>query len=345
MSFYRLIDMVFNRTLFVYENHAKAMQQLRLLDRVRGAIRVRQYSHSTEKVYVAWIRRYILFHGKRHPAELEKLEVEAFLSYLAVSRKVSPATQNQALQAILFLYRIVLEIELPWLDDVIRAKPKRRLPVVLNKNEVKLLLENIVSAHCLSVGLLYGAGLRVSECLKLRVGDLDLSRRTIRVHSGKGGKDRMTILPESLVDLLTAHLGCIKNLHDQDLLLGMGRAQLPVSLQRKFGKSSQRFFWQYVFPSQLISKDPRDEKNCYRWHIHQATVRKAIAQASCRAGINKRITCHTLRHSFATHLLESGTDIRTIQQLLGHKDVKTTMIYTHVAKRGALGAVSPFDEL
>ena len=321
------------------------MTGTRLLDRVRRAVRVRQYSVSTEKAYIAWIRRFIFFHGKRHPAEMGKLEVEAFLSHLAINRAVSPSTQNQALQAILFLYRNVLQIELPWMDDVIRAKPKKRLPVVLSQNEIRVLLENVPAPHRISVGLLYGSGLRVSECLSLRVCDLDFSRLTIGVHSGKGGKDRITILPENIVNMLRTHLVIVKNQHDQDLSLGMGSAQLPAALQNKLGKSSHRFYWQYVFPSQGISNDPRNESSIGRWHVHPATVRKAIMTASDRAGINKRITCHTLRHSFATHLLESGTDIRTIQQLLGHKDVRTTMIYTHVISRGALGAKSPLDML
>lgn len=321
------------------------MTGVRLLDRVRHAVRLRQYSLSTEKVYIGWIRRFILFHGKRHPAEMNKHEVEAFLTHLAVNRAVSPSTQNQALQAILFLYKNVLEIELPWMDDVVRAKPKRRLPVVLSQEEIKTLLEHVPAPHRLSVGLLYGAGLRVSECLRLRVGDLDFSRLTIRVHSGKGGKDRLTIMPENAVNMLRAHLVVVKNQHDRDLSLGLGSAQLPVALQRKLGKSSQRFYWQYVFPSQGIANDTRDESISSRWHVHPATIRKAVTLASDRAGINKRITCHTLRHSFATHLLESGTDIRTIQQLLGHKDVKTTMIYTHVVSRGTLGAVSPLDTI
>ncbi len=321
------------------------MTKTRLLDRVRQAIRVRQYSLSTEKVYVAWVRRYILFHGKRHPVEMGKQEIEAFLTHLAINRSVSPATQNQALQAILFLYRAVLEVELPWLDDVIRAKPKRRLPVVLSLDEIRALLNNVASSQRLPVGLLYGSGLRVSECLRLRVGDIDFSRHMIRVHSGKGGKDRITILPENLIGMLTAHLEFVKNLHGRDLSLGMGQAKLPIPLQRKLGKSSRRFYWQYVFPSRNLSRDPRGRKNIYRWHVHPATTRKAIALAAGDADINKRVTCHTLRHSFATHLLESGTDIRTIQQLLGHRDVKTTMIYTHVVERGALGAVSPLDRL
>ena len=319
------------------------MPQVRLFDRIRDAIRIRQYSMATEKAYLAWVRRYILFHNKRHPAEMEKLEIEAFLTNLAVNRAVSPATQNQALQAILFLYRNVLEIELPWLDDIIRAKPKRRIPVVLNRKEVVALLKNVLPAHHLATSLLYGSGLRVSECLRLRVGDLDFSRRTVRVLAGKGGKDRVTVLPDNLVEALTHQLACIKRLHEGDLSLGLGYDRLPFALHRKLSKSSRRFYWQYIFPSTKFSEDPRQKDIKYRWHTHPGTVRKALIFASDKAGINKRVTCHTLRHSFATHLLESGTDIRTIQQLLGHKDVITTMIYTHVVKRGALGARSPLD--
>ena len=221
---------------------------MRLLDRVREAIRVRHYSLGTEKVYVAWIRRFILFHDKRHPAEMGKHEVEAFLSYLAARRKVSPATQNQALQALLFLYRHVLEIELPWLDDVIRAKPKRRLPVVLSPDEVRDVLADIAPAASLPASLMYGAGLRVMECLRLRVGDLDFHERTIRVHAGKGGKDRMTILPDNLAERLRAQVESVSMLHQQDLAAGLGAARLPLALRHKLGKFSRRLYWQFVFP-------------------------------------------------------------------------------------------------
>ncbi len=319
------------------------MADIRLLDRVRNAIRLRQYSIATERAYVSWIRRFILFHNKRHPSEMGKSDIEAFLTHLAVNRAVSPSTQNQALQAILFLYLQVLEAELPWLDDVVRAKPKRRVPVVLSREEVSSLLKNMSVTQRLPTSLMYGAGLRVMECLRLRVGDLDFTRHTIRVHGGKGGKDRITILPDNLEDSLTAQLACVRNEHRRDLANELGWAKLPLALRRKLGKSSQRFYWQYIFPSKNISTDPRDSDMQYRWHIHPSTTRKAIAVSALKSGINKRVTCHTLRHSFATHLLESGTDIRTIQQLLGHKDVKTTMIYTHVVARGTLGARSPLD--
>lgn len=320
------------------------MMKTRLLDRMRAAIRVRQYSLATEKAYVSWIRRFILFHGKRHPAEMGKDEIEAFLTHLAVKRAVSPATQNQALQAILFLYQQVLQIELPWLDDVIRAKPKRRVPVVMSRSEAQSLIMNISPSRRLPAALMYGAGLRVTECLRLRVGDLDFSRHTIRVHAGKGGKDRITLLPQSLDGALSAQVAWVRSVHQRDIEIGLGYAKLPIALRRKLGKTSRRFYWQYLFPSRQISSDPREPEARYRWHFHASTIRKAITDAADKAGIEKRITCHTLRHSFATHLLESGADIRTIQQLLGHKDLKTTMIYTHVVARGAYGAISPLDQ-
>lgn len=316
---------------------------MRLLDRARELIRVRQYSIATEKVYLEWMKRFILFHGKRHPAEMGKLEVESFLTHLAVNRAVSPATQNQALQALLFLYRQVLEVELPWLQDVVRAKPKRRLPVVLSTKEVRDLLSRMPAHLKLPASLMYGSGLRVTECLRLRVGDLDFSRHTVRIHAGKGGKDRVTVLPDNLENALHEQIAWVSILHQRDLDEGFGFASLPQALQVKLGKSSSRLYWQYLFPSGARSEDPRNLGMCCRWHVHVTTIRKAIAAAAQAAAIPKRVTCHTLRHSFATHLLESGTDIRTIQSLLGHSNVNTTMIYTHVVNRGALGARSPLD--
>jgi integron integrase len=319
------------------------MSKPRLLERVRNAIRVRQYSMATEKVYLGWIVRFIMFHHKRHPAEMAKAEIEAFLTYLAVKRKVSPSTQNQALQALLFLYRQVLEVELPWMDEVVRAKPKMGVPVVLSRTEVRLLLENMPPSRHLAASLMYGAGLRVTECLRLRVGDLDFSRHTIRIHSGKGGKDRVTVLPDNLEKALVTQIAYVRILHDRDIATGLGFARLPNALQQKLGKASLRFYWQYLFPSPQLSEDPREQGAVRRWHIHTTTMRKAVGFAAGKACISKRVTCHTLRHSFATHLLEAGTDIRTIQQLLGHNDLRTTMIYTHVVERGALGARSPLD--
>ena len=320
------------------------MSSVRLLDRVRAAIRVRQYSYATEKAYTDWVRRFILFHNKQHPAELGKEAIEAFLTHLAVVRGVAPGTQNQALQALLFLYRQVLEIELPWLDQVVRAKPQRRMPVVLSRAETLRLLAAAPPRQALPLALLYGAGLRTAECLALRAGDVDFSRATLRIHAGKGGKDRMSMLPEQLAAALKRQMARVRLLHQEDLERGHGQARLPRALQRKLGKATQRFRWQYLFPSELRSEDPQDPGHFYRWHVHPSTLRKALARARQRAGIDKRVTCHTLRHSFATHLLEAGTDIRTIQQLLGHSDLRTTMIYTHVVRRGACGALSPLDQ-
>lgn len=320
------------------------MSQGRLLDRIRAAIRVRQYSLATEKAYVDWAKRFILFHRKRHPGEMGKEELEAFLTQFAVNRGVSPSTQNQALQALLFLYRQVLEIDLPWLEDVVRAKPTRRIPMVLDRTEVAQLLAGVTVNQKLPASLLYGSGLRLMECLRLRICDLDFARHTIRVHAGKGGKDRVTVLPEHLMTGLRRQVDAVRLLHEADLEEGYGETKLPQALRRKLGKSSRQFMWQFLFPSGNRSADPREPGDIYRWHIHPSTVRRAVTQASRRAGIHKRVTCHTLRHSFATHLLESGTDIRTIQQLLGHKDVRTTMIYTHVVNRGALGAISLLDK-
>lgn len=314
-----------------------------LLTETRNAIRLRQFSLSTERAYLNWIRRLIRFHHPNHPRALGKKGIEQFLTHLAVDRDVSPSTQNQALQAILFLYREVLEVELPWLDDVVRAKPKRRLPVVLSREEALALLGETRGEARLPIHLLYGSGLRAMECLRLRIGDLDLSRQTIRIHSGKGGKDRVTVLPVGLMDEVKSHIEWVRHLHRKDLAAGMGEAPFPAALQRKFGTSSKRFHWQFLFPSQKVSRDPRARRCSGRWHIHASTLRRAVSAAAREAGVRKRVTCHTLRHSFATHLLESGTDIRTIQNLLGHSSVHTTMIYTHVVKRGAMGVISPLD--
>jgi integron integrase len=319
------------------------LHQPRLLERMRETLRVHQYSLATEVNYMQWVRRFILFHNKRHPNTMGKAEVEAYLTHLAVRRQVSPSTQNQALAAILFLYRKVLEIELPWLEDVVRAKPRRRVPVVLNVCEVESLLRECRPTQQLAVSLLYGSGLRLMECVRLRVGDLDFHRLTVRIHAGKGGKDRVTVLPDRLVTALRAQIAFVHKVHQNDLEKGYGASKFPVALRRKLGLASKRFHWQFLFPATGISEDPRRPGQYFRWHIHPSAVRKAVTDAAIAADIHKRATCHTLRHSFATHLLESGTDIRTIQQLLGHSSLNTTMIYTHVVKRGALGARSPLD--
>jgi len=315
-----------------------------LIDETRNAIRLRQYSIATERVYVQWIRRLIRYHRDKHPRELGKEDIESFLSYLAVGRKVSPATQNQALQAILFLYRTVLEVELPWIDDVVRAKPRRRVPVVLSKLEVQKMLGLCRGEARLSAHLLYASGLRAMESIRLRVGDINIDQQTIRVHCGKGGKDRVTVLPQNLIREIQDQLTWVRHLHRRDLASGFGEALLPQAFHKKIGKASKHICWQYLFPSQRITKDPRRLGRSARAHIHASTLRRTVSNAAVQAGIEKRVTCHTLRHSFATHLLEGGTDIRTIQRLLGHSHLDTTMIYTHVINRGAMGVISPFDQ-
>lgn len=317
----------------------------KLLDQLRDAIRVRHYSLQTEKAYVHWTKRFILFHDKRHPNELGKQAIEAFLTDLAVSRQVSASTQNQALNAILFLYRQVLNVEPPWIENVVRAKRSRNLPVVLSKAEVSLLLANTSKSYWLIAALLYGSGLRCSEALRLRLCDIDFSRRVIKVHRGKGAKDRVTLLPENLISALKKQHSYVIALHTADCEQGHGYAHLPLALQRKLGKSTRDKCWQYLFPSQQLSIDPRDNQFTARHHIHETSLRRAIKAAARQADLSKRITTHTLRHCFATHLLESGTDIRTIQELLGHRSVETTMIYTHIVKRGHLGAISPLEQL
>lgn len=317
----------------------------KLLNQVRNTLRVHHYAMKTEKAYVHWIKRYIYFHKLRHPTEMGKKELEAFLTWLAVTRKVSPSTQNQALQALLFLYRRVLEIDLPWLDDVIRAKPQQRVPVVLSRAEVSLILDALSGQNKLIGRLLYGSGMRLMECLRLRIMNVDTRRLTITVYSGKGGKDRVTILPDSLVAEIEAQINRVKLLHRRDIAMGFGGVFIPLALSRKYPKARYELKWQYLFPSTRLATDPRSPGKKQRHHLHDTAMQKAMRQAVILSGISKRASSHTLRHCFATHLLESGSDIRTIQQLLGHKDVSTTMIYTHVVNRGALGACSPLDRL
>jgi integron integrase len=314
-----------------------------LLDEVRNTLRVHHYAVKTEKAYVQWVKRFILFHLKRHPLDMGKVEVEQFLTWLAVNRKVAPSTQNQALQAILFLYRKVLNTELPWMDDVVRAKSKRRIPVVLSRQEVAAVLAALVGQNQLIGKLLYGSGLRLMECLRLRIIALDLDRQSITVHAGKGGKDRVTILPQSLLVDIRNQMQRVRLLHRSDLAVGYSGASMPAALRRKYPTAAHEFRWQYLFPSKRLSLDPRGREQLCRHHVMDSSMQKAMRQAVRLADINKRASCHTLRHSFATHLLESGMDIRTIQDLLGHKDVSTTMIYTHVVNRGAFGARSPLD--
>jgi len=314
----------------------------RLLDQVRDAIRRKHYSIRTEEAYVSWIKRFILFHNKRHPREMGAPEIEAFLTHLAVERRVAASTQNQALSAILFLYREVLGIDLDLPLRAIRAKRPRRLPTVLTHEEALRVIAALSGAHQLMAKLLYGSGLRLMECVRLRVKDLDFDQHLIVVRDGKGAKDRITVLPESLIDPLQEHLQRVRLIHQQDLAAGYGEVYLPYALARKYPNAPREWIWQYVFPSDRISTDPRTGLT-RRHHIDPSTLQKAVRKAVKLAGIDKHVTCHTFRHSFATHLLEAGYDIRTVQELLGHKDVKTTMIYTHVLNRGGLAVRSPLD--
>jgi integron integrase len=317
-------------------------QSPRLLDRLRAEIRLRHYSIRTEETYVDWARRFILFHGKRHPKDMGSQEVTAFLSHLASERNVSASTQNQAKSALLFLYREVLDIELPWLDEVIAAKTPRRLPVVLTQTEVRRLLNETSGTMGLVVSLLYGTGMRLLEGLRLRVKDVEFTRREIIIREGKGNKDRVTVLPENLILPLKAHLEKVKALHERDLEAGFGEVYLPDALAVKYPNAARTCGWQYVFPSVVRSVDPRSGVE-RRHHFYEASVQRAVREAAKLANIHKPVTPHVLRHSFATHLLQAGYDIRTVQELLGHKDVATTMIYTHVLNKGGRGVVSPLD--
>ena len=314
----------------------------KLLDRVREAIRLKHYSIRTEESYVSWIRRYILFHNKRHPLEMGVPEIQAFLTHLAVDRKVAASTQNQALSALLFLYREVLKKDLDGPIDALRASKPRRLPTVLTREEVRRVITQLSGTHQLMAKLLYGSGLRLTECLRLRVKDIDFAQRAIIVHDGKGQEDRVTILPDSVIAPLQEHLQRVKCLHEEDLAKGYGAVYLPFALERKYPNAHREWIWQYAFPAAKLSNDPRSGV-IRRHHIHESSLQKAVRETARRAGINKPVSCHTFRHSFATHLLEDGYDIRTVQELLGHKDVKTTMIYTHVLKRGGLAVRSPLD--
>jgi integron integrase len=316
----------------------------RLLDRVRAAIRTKHYSIRTEQAYVDWIRRFILFHDKRHPIEMGKAEMESFLTHLAVNRNVAASTQNQALSALLFLYRDVLAREMPWLDNVTRAKKPSRLPVVLTHAEVVRLLKLLSGTKWLMASLLYGSGLRLLECLRLRVHDIDIERRQIMVRNGKGGKDRATVLPDPLIESLRRQIEQVRIIHEIDISEGFGEVYLPFALERKYPSAAKAPGWQYLFPADKRARDPRGGK-IRRHHLGENVLQRAIKQAVRDAGIRKPASCHSLRHSFATHLLERGQDIRTVQELLGHKDIRTTQIYTHVMGRGALGVKSPLESL
>src|SRR5690606_6885810 len=321
---------------------AKEPRAPRLFDEVRRKLRVHHYSLRTERAYLGWIRRFILANGRRHPRAMGGREVEHFLTTLAVDGKVSASTQNQALSALLFLYRQVLEIKLPWMEDIVRAKRPARLPVVLSQSQVASLLACMDGRTALVARLLYGTGMRLMEGLRLRVKDVDFSRNEILVRNGKGGRDRRTLLPASLVAPLQEEVERARVLQRDELDAGFGEVGLPHALARKYPSAAREFAGQYVFPALRLSVDPHDGST-RRHHLDDATLSRAIRRARLRAGIDKPVSAHTLRHSFATHLLEAGYDIRTIQELLGHKDVATTQIYTHVLNRGGRGVLSPLD--
>jgi integron integrase len=316
----------------------------KFLDLIRDQIRLRHLSLSTETAYVDWARRFILFHGKRHPKDMGALEVEAFLTHLARERRVSASTQNQAKAALLFVYKHVLGIQLPWLNEIVQASTHRKLPIVLTTREVSLLLDELNGTVGLFVQLLYGTGMRLMEGLRLRVQDIDLERFEITIREGKGRKDRVTMLPELLVPPLQTQLRNARQFHEADLAKGKGDVELPDAFARKSPRAAKAWNWQWIFPSGNLSIDPRSGVE-RRHHLHPETIEKAIRRAAQRAGLPKRVTPHTLRHSFATHLLQAGQDIRTVQELLGHKSVETTMIYTHVLNRGGHGVASPLDRM
>ncbi len=319
-----------------------AASEPRLLDQIRNRIRLKHYSIRTEETYVEWVRRFVLFHGKRHPREMGAAEVEAFLTHLAVHGRVSSSTQNQAKSGLLFLYKEVLGQELPWLDNIENARRPERLPVVLTREEVDALLAGVDGTPGLILRLLYGTGMRILECLRLRVKDINFPKREIIIREGKGFKDRVTMLPESLAVPLQAHLARVERLHASDLAEGYGEVYLPYALERKYPNAAREWGWQYVFPSARRSVDPRSGA-IRRHHADDKNIQRTMHRAVRSARIAKPATPHTLRHSFATHLLEDGYDIRTVQELLGHADVSTTMIYTHVLNRGGRAVRSPLD--
>jgi integron integrase len=319
-------------------------QKPKLLDQVRQAIRTRHYSYRTEKAYVHWIKRFVFFHNKRHPAEMGEAEIGWFLSSLATDSHVSASTQNQALNALLFLYREILKKDIGYVNGVVRAKRPHRLPVVLTRQEIRSILGLLNGSDWLMAMLLYGAGLRLMECLRLRVKDVDFTSNQIVVRAGKGDKDRRTMLPAAVKEPLTKYLEAIKRLHQRDIERGLGRVTLPNALERKYPNAGKEWGWQWLFPATSHFTDKvTGEKR--RHHLHESVLQKAVKEAVRKSGVSKPASPHTFRHSFATHLLEDGYDIRTVQELLGHRDVSTTMIYTHVLNRGGKGVFSPADRL
>lgn len=323
-------------------NTDRIVGKSRLLGQMRDDIRRRHYSIRTEQAYLDWTRRYILFHGKRHPREMGEAKITAFLNHLAVARNVAASTQNQALNALLFLYKQTLGREALHLENLTRAKRPERLPSVFERDEVEGIITSLDGTHKLIVALLYGGGLRLLECLRLRIQDIEFARKLIIVRSGKGGKDRVTLLPPALVEPLRTQMSAVKAVHASDLAAGYGEVYLPHALERKYPHAGRQWGWQYLFPAPNTAIDPRSGKR-RRHHLGESSVQRAVKKAIKAAGIDKHGSCHTFRHSFATHLLEDGYDIRTVQELLGHKDVRTTMIYTHVMNKGPLGVKSPLS--
>jgi integron integrase len=317
------------------------MAEPKLLDKVRTELRSNQYSKKTEEAYTNWIKRYIFFHNKKHPKEMGAAEIKSFVDNLVTNHHVSSSTQNQALQGILFLYKNILNKDVGWIEDIKRSSKVKHLPVVLSKKEVIKVFEHLTGINKIIVSLLYGSGLRLSEALQLRIKDIDFDYKQILVRDGKGEKDRHTILPDSVIPDLKKHLNRVYLKHKEDLKRGKGETILPYALKKKYPNAGKDFGWQYAFPADKFIKD-KDNGLVLRWHIHESTIQRAVKDAIKKAGINKPGSPHTFRHSFATHLLENGYDIRTIQELLGHNSVKTTMIYTHVLNRG-LGVKSPLD--
>jgi integron integrase len=314
----------------------------KLIDQLTDALRTRHYSPKTEDAYVMWVKRYIRFHKMRHPKDMAEPEINEFLTHLAVEEKLSASTQNQALSALLFLYRHVFGLDIGDLGEVVRARKSHHIPVVMTREETRAVLAKMNGETKLMAELLYGAGLRLSECLCLRVQDLDLPSGEIVVFNGKGMKDRVTVLPEGIKAALQQHLASVRAVHERDLADGFGRVQIPEALQRKYPNAAAEWKWQWVFPQAHRWKDPATGEQG-RHHIDESILQRAVKEAVCAAGITKRVGCHTFRHSFATHLLAAGYDIRTIQELLGHKSVNTTMIYTHVLNKGGRGVTSPLD--
>jgi integron integrase len=324
-------------------NTSSSPQGKKLLDQFRDSIRLKQYSYRTEQTYIQWVREYILFHNKRHPREMGVIEINQFITHLVVDRKASASTQNQAISAILFLYRNTLYIELDQSSlNFIRPKKGKRIPNVLAAQEARAVIFNMTGPHKLMAQIMYGSGLRIMECLRLRVKDIDFENHRILVYDGKGGDDRVTMLPDSILAPMREHLIRVQAIHQKDLAAGLGSVQMPFALDKKYPAAHKQWIWQFVFPAPTLSTEP-ETGIVRRHHIHETSIQKAIRAAAKLAEVEKRVTPHTFRHSFATHLLQNGYDIRTVQELLGHKDVKTTMIYTHVLQRGGLAVKSPLD--